>query len=229
VDFDPDDGTILSRETVQGFADESTWARGQAWGLHGFTITYRETGELRFLATAQALADWFIGHLPADSVPYWDFDAPDIPDEPRDSSAAAIAASGLLELSQLATDPADREIYLGAAQSILASLMSGEYLSDGEESSGILLHSTGNKPESSQVDVSLIYGDYYFTEALIRYLAVTACPWDVNGNGVVNVVDFLTLLQAWGPNPGHPADLDGDGEVNAPDFLALLEHWGECP
>ncbi len=229
VDFDPDDGSILSQETVQGYGDETTWARGQAWGLNGFTMTHRESGEARFLATAQALADWFIAHLPADFVPYWDFQAPDIPDEPRDSSAAAIAASGLLELSTWVADPLDREYYRGAAESILASLMSAEYLSDGEESSGVLLHGTGNKPDNSQVDVSLIYGDYYFTEALLRYLAITGCPWDVSGDGIVNVVDFLALLKAWGPNPGHAADFDGSGDVGASDFLALLGHWGACP
>ncbi len=229
VDFDPDDGTILSRETVQGYGDETTWARGQAWGLYGFVMTQRETDEPRFLDTARALADWFMSHLPADFVPYWDFDAPGIPDEPRDSSAAAIAASGLLELSDRVTDPLDREAYRGAAESILASLMSAAYLSDGVESSGILLHGTGNKPNNSEVDVSLIYGDYYFTEALLRYLAITRCPWDLGGDGNVTVIDLLALLHAWGPDPGHPADFDGSGAVDTSDLLALLANWGACP
>jgi unsaturated chondroitin disaccharide hydrolase len=174
VDFDPDTGDILSRETRQGYADESTWARGQAWGIYGFAMSYRESGHARFLATAMALADYFTANLPSDHVPYWDFDAPDIPDEPRDSSAAAIAASGLLELSELAPTPSDRARYFDEAVSILDALMSSAYRSDGAVSSGILLHATGNKPSGTEVGVSLIYGDYYFTEALLRHQKLTA-------------------------------------------------------
>jgi unsaturated chondroitin disaccharide hydrolase len=172
VDFDPVTGAILSQETHQGYQDWSTWARGQAWGLYGFVMAYRETHASNFLATAEALADYFLSNLPADQIPYWDFDAPNIPNEPRDSSAAAIAASGLLELSTLAGDPADRQIYRSAAEGILGSLMSSAYLSDGQVSSGILLHGTGNKPAGGEIDVSLIYGDYYLIEALVRYLAL---------------------------------------------------------
>jgi hypothetical protein len=231
VDFDPDDGTILSQETVQGYGDETTWARGQAWGLYGFVMTSRESGEPRFLDTAQALADWFIAHLPADFVPYWDFDAPGIPDEPRDSSAAAIAASGLLELSDRVADLSDREFYLGAAESILASLMSEAYLSDGVESSGILLHGTGNKPNNTEVDVSLIYGDYYFTEALLRYLTLTGCSGcaaDIDDDGIVGITDLLALLATWSMGFGAPGDIDCDGTVGVADLLALLAHWGPC-
>lgn len=173
VDFDPATGAILSQQTHQGYQDGSTWARGQAWGLHGFVMAYREANDPDFLATAEALADYFLDHLPADQIPYWDFDAPNIPNEPRDSSAAAIAASGLLELSTLASDPARRQAYRTAAEGILGSLMSSAYLSDGQASSGILLHGTGHQPAGSEIDVSLIYGDYYFIEALLRYLALT--------------------------------------------------------
>jgi unsaturated chondroitin disaccharide hydrolase len=174
IDFDPDTGAILSRETRQGYDDESTWARGQAWGLYGFTMAHRESGEARFLNTAMALTDYFTANLPPDHVPYWDFDAPGIPLEPRDSSAAAIAASGLLELSELAPSPDDRIRYFNEAVSILDALMSAAYLSDGTVSSGILLHGTGNKPAETEVDVSLIYGDYYFAEALLRHQKLTA-------------------------------------------------------
>ncbi len=171
IDFDPTNGTVLSRETHQGAGDETTWARGQAWGLYGFTLMHRETGDAATLATAQELADFFVGSLPADSIPYWDFEAPGIPSAPRDTSAAAIAASGLLELSTLTTGTAS-DSYLGAAAAILDSLMSPAYLSDGGSSDGILLHGVGNHPSSSEIDVSLIYGDYYLVEALLRYLDI---------------------------------------------------------
>jgi hypothetical protein len=184
VDFDPDTGAVQSRETVQGAHDASTWARGQAWALYGFTMVFRETGDPEHLATAEALADFFLANLPADRVPYWDFDAPEIPNAPRDSSAAAIAASGLVELSALAGDASRRETYRVAAEGILVSLMSSAYLSDGEVSSGILLHGTGHKPANSEIDVSLIYGDYYFIEALVRYLALAPEVPSVDANGV---------------------------------------------
>jgi len=131
-------------------------------------MMYRETGDAATLTTAQELAEFFIGNLPADSIPYWDFDAPGIPSEPRDTSAAAIAASGLLELSSLTTG-ATSDGYLAAAVAILDSLMSSTYLSDGATSDGILLHGVGNYPAASEIDVSLIYGDYYFVEALMLY------------------------------------------------------------
>jgi unsaturated chondroitin disaccharide hydrolase len=185
VDFDPSTGEVLSRETVQGAGDESTWARGQGWGLYGFTVAYREAGEGWLLTTAARLADAFIARLPADGVPYWDFDAPAIPDEPRDSSAAAIAASGLLELSTLVDDPALARGYRDAAEHILSSLMSEAYLSDGIASSGLLLHGTGNRPAGVEVDVSLIYGDYYFVEALLRHRAwfTPPCDDDLDNDG----------------------------------------------
>jgi hypothetical protein len=172
VDYNPSTGEIISRETHQGYSDSSSWARGQAWGLHGFTIAYRETGDARFLQTAQQLSDYFIDHLPPDHVPYWDFEAPNIPNEQKDASAAAIAASGLLELSALVTDGAARAKYENAAFDILASLSSPAYLAEGipeGRDSSILLHGVGNRPSNSEVDVSLIYADYYFLEALLRY------------------------------------------------------------
>ena len=174
VDFDPGTGAVLDRITVQGYSDESTWARGQAWGLYGFTMAYRETGDPRFLETAAALADWFINHLPPDHVPYWDFDAPGIPAEEKDTSAAAIACSGLLELSTLATEAMARAQYFAAASDILAALCSPGYLAEGTPSHGILLHGVGYHPANSEVDVSLIYGDYYFLEALLRYPRVAS-------------------------------------------------------
>jgi unsaturated chondroitin disaccharide hydrolase len=158
---------VKSRRTVQGYADSSTWARGQAWAIDGFTMTYRETRDARFLDTARRVADWFIAHLPADRIPYWDFNAPGIPLEPRDTSAAAIAASGLLELSTLDPDPARAQNYASTARSILLALSAPPYLSEGTGSEAVLLHGTANKPGGSS-DTGLIYGDYYFLEAMLR-------------------------------------------------------------
>ena len=169
VDYDPGSGAIRGKYTAQGYADDSTWSRGQAWGLYGFTMTYRETKNPAFLKTAQKLADFFIENLPDDYIPYWDFFAPNIPDEPRDSSAGAIAASGLLELSTLVTDKQASKKYYNAAINILSALCSPEYLTEGTESAGILQHGVGSLPNNSEVNVSLIYGDYYFLEALLRY------------------------------------------------------------
>lgn len=185
VNYDPKTGKVLHKQTLQGFSDNSTWSRGQAWGIYGFTMTYRETGDLRFLKTAEGMADYFLDHenLPADKVPYWDFNAgqegykPDWsfdPDKykemPRDASAAAIAASGLLELSVLTQDEQRKNKYKNAAKSILNSLSSKEYLNvDNQNPYFLLKHSTGNLPSANEVDVPLIYADYYFLEALLRY------------------------------------------------------------
>ena len=174
VFYDPRKGGVVDRKTHQGFADNSTWARGQAWGLYGFTETYRETKDRRFLETARKMADRFLARLPDDCVAYWDFDAPGIPNEPRDASAAAIAASGLFELSTFVQDPKDRQRYWNAGMNILKSLASPRYLSVNTKTNAILLHATGHKPANREVDVSLIYGDYYFVEALMRYFQWSA-------------------------------------------------------
>jgi hypothetical protein len=198
VDFDPETGAVLSKSTHQGYGAETTWARGQAWGLYGFTMTYRETGASRFLDAARDMADFYLANLPTGRVPYWDFDAPGIPNEPRDSSAAAIAASGLLELSTLEIDPVRRDTYLAEAEAILDSLTSAAYLSDGAASSGLLLHGTGNKPANKEVDVSLIYGDYYMVEALLRYLKITA-PAQISlpAYGAPWLVPLVLLSGVW--------------------------------
>lgn len=170
VDYNPATGAVKSKRSAQGYNTESTWARGQAWAIYGFTMAYRETSDPRFLDTARATADYFIGHLPSDKVPYWDFELPSLAGQPRDSSAAAIAASGLLELSQLETDAARKQTYLDSARAILTSLSSPGYLAEGTSYRSILLHGTRNNNSSSADghDTGLIYGDYYFVEALLR-------------------------------------------------------------
>jgi unsaturated chondroitin disaccharide hydrolase len=168
--YDTTSGAVIARNTHQGYADESVWARGQAWAIYGFTMTYRFTKDGRFLKTAQRAADYFINHLPPDYVPYWDFMAPAIPNEPRDVSAAAITSSALFELSTYSGTESQQATYLDAARKMLRSLCSAPYLAEGTISHGILNHAVGSKPANSEVDVSLIYADYYFIEALLGYL-----------------------------------------------------------
>lgn len=166
VVYNDETGTVDSLKTWQGASDESMWARGQAWGIYGFTMCYRETGKKEFLSTAQNLANHFIERLPDDGVPYWDFDATEIPNEPKDASAAAIAASALIELSSLISDKDTSSNYLHTACHILTSLTT-HYLAP-DESDAILGHSVGSKPQNLEVDVPIVYADYYFIEALMR-------------------------------------------------------------
>jgi unsaturated chondroitin disaccharide hydrolase len=173
VDYDTTTGAVVTKQTHQGYAAESVWSRGQAWAIYGFTVAYRETKRAEFLTTARRTADYFINSLPADHVPFWDFKAPDIPNAARDASAGAIAASGLFDLSTLVKDSKSRTAYREAAKTILASLCQPPYLMEGTASRGIISKATGSRPGNTEVEVSLIYGDYYFLEALHRYLALT--------------------------------------------------------
>ncbi|HVG57126.1 MAG TPA: glycoside hydrolase family 88 protein [Hyalangium sp.] len=172
VDYDRA-GNIRSRETFQGYADESTWARGQAWAIYGYTLAYRFTRDERMLEAAQKVTDYYLDRLPPDFVPYWDFQAPPGQQE-KDSSAAAAVASALLELNTFVTDPIVAQRYREAAFQMLDSLSSPAYLAEGTPSPGILLHGVAFnrnpiKPTGDAIDKSLIYGDYYFVEALMRY------------------------------------------------------------
>jgi hypothetical protein len=173
LNYDTTTGQVLDRHTHQGYAHESTWARGQAWALYGFTMVYRETREQRFLNQAVHIADFILNHknFPGDLVPYWDFDAPNIEQEPRDASAAAIMCSALYELST----HLDRDglQYKSAADKILQSLSSEKYLAKlGENANFLLMHAVGNKPANSEIDVPIIYADYYFLEANLRKLKI---------------------------------------------------------
>lgn len=165
--YDTTDGDFLRGVTHQGYADSSTWARGQAWAIYGFTMAYRETGDSAFLPFVQRITDHYLGRLPDDHVPYWDFDDPSIPDAPRDASAAAIVASALIELSQLVEHAEKGAYYLAQAKRMLESLGSDRYRS-GQRNPSFLLHSTGNWPAKTEIDASIIYADYYYIEALTR-------------------------------------------------------------
>lgn len=170
VDYDPVTGDVRSKETVQGHAHESAWARGQAWALYGYTMMYRETGRKAYLDAAENIADMILNHLPEDGIPYWDFDAPDIPYALRDASAGAIMASAFIELSTLTDESVKSGKYLETARTQLMTFCSDEYLAKPGENGGFLLkHCVGNLPENSEIDVPLSYADYYFLEALVRY------------------------------------------------------------
>mgnify|MGYP002695300080 FL=1 len=183
VNYDEETGRVLHRATCQGFSDNSTWARGQAWAIYGYTMAYRETKRKDFLDMAVRTADFWLNHpnLPEDGVPYWDFNAgqegyvPDwdyCPEQfkvvPRDASAGAIAASAFLELADYIPDG---EKYAKAAEHILKSLSSPEYLAEtGTNCNFILKHCVGSIPHGNEIDVPLVYADYYYLEALLRYM-----------------------------------------------------------
>jgi hypothetical protein len=167
IDYNPETGTVLKKNTHQGYGHESAWARGQAWGLYGYTLCYRYTKDVSYLHLAEKVAGFILTHpnMPEDLVPYWDFNAPNIPNEPRDASAAAVIASALYELNSYS---AKKNTFVIKANKILYSL-SNKYISPlGEAKGFLLLHSTGSKPSNSEVDVPLSYADYYYLEAVLR-------------------------------------------------------------
>ncbi|MGS2762187.1 glycoside hydrolase family 88 protein [Sinomicrobium sp. M5D2P9] len=167
VVYDTLTGEKIKAVTHQGYADESMWARGQAWAIYGYTMVYGETGKTEFLDFAHKVAKVYLDRLPDDLIPYWDFDAPGIPDEPRDASAAAIVASALIELSGYTDKEELSREYLNKAEAML-KVLSGRKYRSGNGNSAFLLHSTGHKPNGSEVDYSIIYADYYYIEALVR-------------------------------------------------------------
>jgi hypothetical protein len=189
LDYDTEDGSVRYRETVQGYAHGSAWARGQAWALYGYTMMARETGRKDFLETAQNIGNMIIGKLPEDGVPFWDFNAPGTPEamdstaegatmtpaayleQPlRDASAGAIMASAFIELSTLTNNRRAAKEYMSTARRQIETLAGPDYLAQpGENGFFLLRHSVGNIPADGEVDVALSYADYYFLEALVRY------------------------------------------------------------
>jgi len=171
VIYNPVNGEVLKKQTVQGAADASAWARGQAWGLYGYTVMYRETKDRKYLQQADHIAQFILKHprLSKDKIPYWDFDAPGIPDAPRDVSAGAVICSALLELVSY-VDAEKGQYYFKAAEKMLQSLSSRAYRAPiGKNGGFILEHGVGNFPRNADIDVPLIYADYYYLEALCRY------------------------------------------------------------
>lgn len=179
VNYDQNTGEVLQRQTCQGLSDNSTWSRGQAWAVYGYTVMYRETKDPVYLNAAEKTAQWFIDHLPEDMVPYWDFNIgmdgykPDSGSyaakqdvTSRDASASAVVCSALFELADLANKPYYRKV----AVKMLESLSSQEYFAKPGENGGFLIkHCTGSVPHKAEIDVALVYADYYYLEALVRY------------------------------------------------------------
>jgi hypothetical protein len=200
VEYSTSSGAALARVTNQGYADTSTWARGQAWAIHGFTTAYRYTRTANpneaasFLATAKLCATYFLDHLPADGIPKWDFDAPD---SQKDTSAAAIAAAGLIELAQYD----NTRDWRGEGTRLLGLLSTSTYKATSSQAYSLLLHGVSNKPANVGIDVGLTYGDYYYIQGLDRVATLTP------PNPTPGVVGSVTLNRV-------PADIGTGGVVN---------------
>lgn len=167
VDYDTATGNVIGKGTAQGYGDESAWARGQAWGLYGYTMCYRETGNKNYLDHAEHIASFILNNpnMPKDGIPYWDYDLPSFDNEPKDASAAAIMASAFYELSHYSKQG---KVYKKTADKIMQNLAAHYRNAVGSHHGFILAHSTGHKPAGSEIDVPLIYADYYYLEALLR-------------------------------------------------------------
>jgi len=175
LNYNKETGAVKQKKTAQGYADESAWARGQAWGLYGYTVMYRETKDKKYLDQANHIAHFILSHpnLPADKIPYWDFNATGIPNVLRDASAAAIMASALIELSGYSS-AAEAKEYMQVTETILRSLSAPPYKAAAGDNGGFLIqHCVGHLPQKSEVDVPLTYADYYFVEAMKRYKALS--------------------------------------------------------
>jgi hypothetical protein len=218
VDYDGT-GRIRSRGTFQGYSDSSTWARGQAWAIYGFTMAYRYTRDPRMLETAQRVTNYYLSRLPADGVPFWDFDAP-ASQQVKDSSAAAVVASALLELSEFVTDPAEKARYRDATLLMLETLASPAYMTTGAATYSILNHGVGHYPAGQEIDVGLIYADYYFIEAVLRFLGLSTArvssfgaTWRFDDRGVDPGGQWTSPTfddSTWRSGPGQLGYGDGD-------------------
>jgi hypothetical protein len=171
LNYNATTGEVLKKKTAQGFADESAWARGQAWGLYGYTETYRETKDNKYLEQANKIAAFILSHpnFTKDKIAYWDFNAPNIPNALTDASAAAIMASAFLELSGYVNKKLSKQ-YFKTAETIIKNLSAAKYKAAAGSNGGFILqHGVGHMPNKTEIDVPLTYGDYYFVEAMMRY------------------------------------------------------------
>ncbi len=168
VNYDTATGKPLAQVTDQGYCDSCTWSRGQAWGIYGFAMAYRYTQNESFLNTSLKMADWFTAQLPESGIPYWDFNAPNIPNEEPDASAAAVFASAMFDLAKTAPNQGSKKLCLKRGITMLNNLEK-HCSSANTGNPALLIHSTGSKPHKSEIDVSLVYADYYYLEALYRY------------------------------------------------------------
>lgn len=207
--YDTISGNFIKAVTHQGYSDNSMWARGQAWAIYGYTMVYRETRDKQFLRFAEKVTDIYLNRLPEDYIPYWDFDAPDIPNAPKDASAAAIVASALLELSSLEDNTSKAIMYKDAATKMLGTLSSEEYRS-GNKNASLLLHSTGHYPQNSEIDAAIIYADYYYIEALTRLKNTEAGSPAIVSNrfihpGILHTKEELDRIKTYTDKKIYPA------------------------
>ncbi len=219
VDYDTLTGAVRKKMTYQGYNDASAWARGQAWGLYGFTMCYRETGDSIYLKQAEKIAAYLLTHvkMPADKIPYWDFDAPRIPNEPRDASTAAIMASSLYELIKY-NAVENRRPYRLAADNMMKSLTEHYRSAAGQHKGFLLTNSTGSKPSNSELDQPLIYADYYFLEALLRSRDTTASDNSFNQYPLAKASADQTIAL-----PENTVTLNGS--ATDPDGTIAAYHW----
>ena len=176
VDYDQSSGKPAVKRTAQGYDDETAWSRGQSWGLYGYTMMYRETGDKQYLEQAEKIAKYLIARIPEDGIPYWDYDCPAIPYTYRDASAGAIMASALVELSTLTKNRSLRKQALATAEKQIRTLASDEYMCSIPGANGcfLLRHSVGSLHGDGsnrilETDAPLTYADYYFLEAIMRF------------------------------------------------------------
>lgn len=162
--FDPETGVGVEGGTYQGANPDSTWSRGVTWGIYGWALAYREHKDPLFLKAAEQAARYFVGSLPGDLVPPWDFTDPD-PEAPKDASATAICANAFLELGEIHPEPLRRAYYRGLAESMIASLCR-DYLGRGKDEEGLLLHSAYSVPHQDGVDSSVMWGEWFFLRAI---------------------------------------------------------------
>lgn len=176
VIFDPQTGEFESVNGGQGFAPNSAWSRGASWAIYGMALSYRYTGEARYLEAAKRVAHFFLANLPEDSVPHWDFRLPPGVERFRDTSAGACAACGLLEIARTVPDE-ESVLYQAAGERILRSMYENYGAWDNQAEEGLILHGTSHYPERRNIDVPLIYGDYFFVEGLTRLRGNAATFW----------------------------------------------------
>lgn len=207
VRYDNTTGEVVGAGNIQGYGEEGAWSRGQGWATYGFTMIYRYTQDQRFLDTAIGLANFYIDNAPEDGVAYWDFRAPNIPDEPRDASSATIVCSALFELLNYVVGETKVK-FEEAAFRMLDTLMTDNYLADGTTTNALILQCTGNgnKPESGQINSSHIYADYYFIEALLRYQEYREATFIEQNQNSYLVADNHILIKNY-PNPFNPSTI----------------------
>lgn len=173
VSFDPYTGEKIENLGGQGKDPDSAWSRGQAWAIYGMAVAYRETGKEEYLTASKNVAAYFLSHLPGDKVPYWDFRTDEANKWVKDSSAAACAASGLLELHSLVKEEAEKQFYLDQALAILKGIYDNYFIAS-DDSQAMISCGTVNYAKKKHVNVPIIYGDYFFTEALLKLKGLTS-------------------------------------------------------